>query len=101
MDPVSSFSVTVPSQNPYKLTEISSETPKTALQKSPNTSTFLKTELLSENSFFTSRHHMAALADPQSGKCSYVDPLSSIVSAKTRFLRLSFTRCFDLNPSLS
>ena len=40
-----------------------------------------------ENSFFKSRPHMAAQADPQSGKCSYIDLLSFILSAKTWFRR--------------
>ena len=45
---------------------------------------------------------MAPLADPQSGKCSYIDHLSSIVSAKkTTIKKMTFTRCFALNPSFS
>ena len=36
--------------------------------------------------FIKSRPHMAALADPQSGKCSYIDPLSFIFSKKTEKL---------------
>ena len=100
---LATFSVEVPSQNPYKLKEISSETPRTTLQKNPKTSTFLKTDLLSENSFFKSRPHMAALADPQSGKYSYIDHLFHTFCKNTisTINKLSFTRCFALNPSLS
>ena len=55
--------------------------------KNLKTSTFLKPDFVLENSFVKSRPHMAAQADPQSGKCSYIDSLSFILSAKTRFLR--------------
>ena len=62
--------------------------PKPPSKKSPNnTSTFPKTDCLSENSFFKSRPRMAPQADPQSGKCSYIDPLSFIVSSKTGLSR--------------
>ena len=35
-----------------------------------------------ENCFFTSRPCMAPRADPQSGKCSYIDPLSYVLFQK-------------------
>ena len=43
---------------------------------------FSESRFLSENGFVKSRPGMAALADPQSGKYSYIDPLSFIVSKK-------------------
>ena len=55
--------------------------------KTPENVKFSENRLLLENGFVKSRPHMAALADPQSGKCSYIDPLFSIVSAKTHFRR--------------
>ena len=72
--------------------------------ESPAENTFLKTVFLSENTFFKSRPRMAPQADPQSGKCSYIDPLSFIRSSKTGLLRSKHNllpRVFDLNPSLS
>ena len=83
IDTLATFFVRIPSQNDYKSIKIFSETPKTTLPQSAKTSTFLITDFVMENSFVKSRPHMAALADPQSGKCSYVDPLSFILSAKT------------------
>ena len=55
--------------------------------KTPENVKISENRLLLENGFVKSRPHMAALADPQSGKCSYIDPLFSIVSAKTHFRR--------------
>ena len=40
-----------------------------------------------QNGFFKNRPHMAAQADPQSGKCSYIDRLSFILSSQTVLLR--------------
>ena len=88
--PPGNIFVRIPSQNDYKSIKISSETPQTTFQKSSQkyqNVTISENRFLLENSFVKSRPHMAAQADPQSGKCSYVDPLSFIVSAKTRFLR--------------
>ena len=47
---------------------------------------------------------MAAQADPQSGKCSYIDPLSFILSSKTGLSGPKHSllpQVFDLNPSSS
>ena len=60
--------------------------------------------LLLENSFFKSRPHMAPQADPQNGKCSYIDPLSFTLSSKTGLSRPKndiLTQGFDLDPNLS
>ena len=54
--------------------------------------------------FFESRPHMAAQADLQSGKCSYIDPLSFIFSSKTGLWGSKHNflpQVFDLNPSSS
>ena len=57
-------------------------------KKAPNEkSSVLWKPILLDNDFFKIRLHMAHQADPQSGKCSYIDPLSFILSAKTRFRR--------------
>ena len=55
---------------------------KKHLPKKSNNAKFSENRFLLENSFVKSRPHMAALADPQSGKYSYIDPLSFIVSKK-------------------
>ena len=110
IDPVSSFRVSVPSQNPYTSIKISSETPETTLQQSSkkiNNVKFSENRFLLENGFFESRPRMAALADPQSGKCSYIDPLSFIFSKKKEKTGLSqpkhslLPQVFDLDPSFS
>ena len=97
---LSSFSVTAPSQNDYKLAPISLETSKITIQKRQ---TFWNLFFL-ENSFFNSRPHMAPQADPQSGKWSYIDPLSFILSSTTGLLRSNngcIPHVFDFNPSCS
>ncbi len=97
---------TVPSQNPYKLAGISSETPKNALRKEKTekkTYLVFATRCFVQNGFLKSRPHMAALADPQSGKCSYIDHLSFIFSSKTGLWGPKHSllpKVFDLNPSL-
>ena len=48
--------------------------PQITFNKSHNTVHVPKTDLL-ENSFFKSRPHMVALADPPEANCSYMDPL--------------------------
>ena len=57
-----------------------------------------------QNGFVNSRPHMAALADPQSGTYSYIDPLSFIVSSKTGLSRQKYSllpKGFNNNPSFS
>ena len=52
--------------------------------KNPKTVKISENQFVLENSFVKSRPRMAALADPQSGKYSYIDPLSFIISKKNR-----------------
>ena len=57
-----------------------------------------------QNGFFKSRPHMAAQADPQSGKCSYIDSLSFILSSKTGLSRPKndlLPQVFNLDPRFS
>ena len=75
--------------------------------KKPKNVKFSDNRFLLENSFVKSRPGMAALADPQSGKCSYINPLSFIFSKKTEKTGLSrpkhslLPHDFDLDPSFS
>ena len=55
---------------------------KKHLPKKSKNVIFSENRFLLENSFVKSRPGMAALVDPQSGKYSYIDPLSFIVSKK-------------------
>ena len=64
---------------------------------------FVENRCFVQNGFLKSRPHMAALADPQSGKCSYIDRLSFILLSKTGLSRPKHTllpQVVDLNPSL-
>ena len=104
IEPVWSFFVSVPSQNPYKLIEISSETPKNTLPKSQKNVNISQNRCFVQNGFFKSRPHMAAQADPPEAKCSYIDPLTFILSSKTGFSRPKndiLPQDFDLNPRFS
>ena len=80
------------------------ETSKITLPKSQrNRQLFWKPTFL-ENSFFESRPHMAAQADPQRATWSYIDPLSIRFSSKSNILRTKnrlLLGVFYLNPSLS
>ena len=66
--------------------------------------TISENRFVGENSFFKSRPHMAAQADPPEAKCSYIDPLSFILSSKTGLSRPKndlLTQVFDLDPRFS
>ena len=51
IDTLATFSVTVPSQNPYKSNKISSQTPKLTLRKIPKMANFLNIDFL-KSTFF-------------------------------------------------
>ena len=104
IDSVWSFSVSVPSQNPYKLIEISSKTPNKHPPKKPKNVKFSQNRCFVQNGFLKSRPPTAALADPPEAKCSYIDPLSFILSSKTGFSRPKndlLPQVFDLDPRFS
>ena len=61
-----------------------------------------ETDFVGKHVFFKSRPRMAPQADPQSGKCSYIDLLSFIFSSKTGFSRPTHSllpQVLDLNRS--
>ena len=78
--------------------------PPKKFPKKLKTPFFCEDRCFVQNGFFKSRPHMAAQADPQSGKCSYIDPLSFIFSSKTGLSRPKHSlslHVVDLNPSFS
>ena len=96
MRPWHHFSSRFQAKIPTNLQKSLRKHPKPPSKKNQKTSTFLKTDFLLENSFFKSRPHMAAQADPQSGTCSYIDLLSVILSSKTGL----YDQQTDLHPVL-
>ena len=77
---------------------------KTHPPKKPKNVFCFENRCFVQNGFFKSRPHMAPQADPQSGKCSYIDLLSFIFSSKTQISgprHSLLPQVFDLNPSFS
>jgi len=72
--------------------------------KKPKNVKFSQNRCFVQNGFLKSRPPTAALADPPEAKCSYIDPLSFILSSKTGFSRPKndlLPQVFDLDPRFS
>ena len=69
--------------------------------KNPKNVIFFENRCFVQNGFLKSRPHMAAQADPQSGKCSYIDPLSFILSSIRDQNIAFYLKCLISTPVFS